>query len=114
MKGETNGKPRENYWYSITAFDPDNNPVSFYIDWGDGNEGWTTERASGEKCYYEHSWLIRDSYTICVKAKDVLGEESDWGTLEVSMPKNKIINPFEKFLESHPRMFPVLRKILGL
>jgi outer membrane protein assembly factor BamB len=112
ISGETNGKPREDYWYSITAVDPDNNPVSFYIDWGDDtNTGWTTERASGEKCYYEHSWLIRGSYTIRVKAKDVMGEESDWATLEVSMPKNKIINPFERFLENHPRMFPILRQI---
>jgi len=34
-----------------------------------------------------------------VKAKDVMGEESDWATLEVTMPKNKAINPFLLFLE---------------
>ena len=115
ISGETNGKPREDYWYSIIAVDPDRNPISFYIDWGDDtNTGWTSERASGEKCYYEHSWSIRGSYTIRVKAKDVLGEESDWATLEVSMPKNKMINPFERFLENHPYMFPILRHLMGL
>lgn len=112
ITGKINGKPWEDYRYSITAIDPDRNPVSFYIDWGDGtNSGWTFERASGEKCYYEHTWLIRGSYTIRVKAKDVFGEESDWGTLEVSMPKNMIMSPFERFLENHPNMFPILRKI---
>ena len=50
ITGETNGKVGESYWYSITAVDFDRNPISFYIDWGDGDEGWTTERAFGEKC----------------------------------------------------------------
>jgi len=115
ISGKINGKPLENYWYSFTVIDPDRNPISFYIDWGDGtNGGWTSERASGEKCYYEHTWLIRSRYTIRVKAKDVMGAESDWATLEVSMPKNKIINPFERFLENYPYMFPLLRQIFGL
>ena len=114
ITGVKNGTIGEEYGYGITAVDPDNNPVSIYIDWGDGNEGWKTERASGEKCYYGHSWSIEDTYTIRVKAKDVMGEESDWATLEVSMPKNKIINPFERFLENHPYMFPLLRQLLNL
>jgi len=122
ISGEANGKVGESYWYSITAVDSDRNPVSFYIDWGDDtNNGWTTERASGEKCYYEHSWLTIGSYTIRVKAKDVMGEESDWATLSVSMPKNKAIDtPFMQFLhnffERYPNVnvFPILQKLLNL
>jgi len=116
ISGETNGKVGESYWYSITAVDSDRNPISFYIDWGDGDEGWQSERASGEKCYYEHSWLTIGSYTIRVKAKDVMGEESDWATLSVSMPKNKpyINTPFLYFLDNHPHLFPLLRHLMGL
>jgi hypothetical protein len=47
-------------------------------------------------------------------AEDIYGAESDWATLEVSMPKNKIINPFERFLEQHPYMFPILKYLLKL
>jgi outer membrane protein assembly factor BamB len=114
ITGPTNGEVRQDYTYTFVAHDPDNNPISCYIEWGDGTTtGWTREYASGEQVKIEHTWSRENTYTIRVKAKDVLGEESDWATLEVSMPKNKIINPFERFLEDHPYMFPILRKIFG-
>ena len=64
--------------------------------------------------YMTHTWSEKSNYAVIVKAKDVMGEESEWGTLEVSMPKNKIINPFERFLQGHPYMFLLLRQIFGL
>jgi hypothetical protein len=48
-------------------------------------------------------------------AKDSHDAESEWSdSLPISMPKNKIINPFERFLEQHPYMFPLLRQLLEL
>ena len=47
-----------------------------------------------------------------VKAKDVMGEESDWATLKVTMPKNKAINPFLLFLERLMERFPIMEQIL--
>ncbi len=116
ISGETNGKINEKYWYIISSIDPDNNPVQLYIDWGDGSEGWQAERASGETYYYAHEWNKKGNYTIRAKAKDVLGEESDWATLEVTMPKTKQSTNwyFLQFLEKHPHMFPILRQLLGL
>ena len=116
ISGKINGKVREDYWYTFRAVDPDNNPISWYIEWGDGtNTGWTLERASNENCYYEHKWLIRGAYTIRAKAKDVMGEESDWGYLEVTMPMNQQSQNwwFLQFLQNHPRMFPIIRWVLG-
>jgi len=110
ISGETNGNVGEEYWYAFTAVDPDNNPVSFYIDWGDGTEGWTREHASREKYYYEHTWSEQGDYTIRAKAKDVLGEESDWATLEVTVPKNQQSSSMW-YLEWLER-FPILQKIL--
>ena len=56
-----------------------------------------------------------------IKAKDVFDEESDWGTLEVSMPKSKAINTMplflrflENFFERYLNAFPILRQLLGL
>ena len=100
ISGEVNGKIGEEYKYKISALDPDNNPVSFYIDWGDQTHtGWTIDRAPGEKCLYKHTWSKQGNYTIRVKAKDTLGEESDWATLEVTMPKSKQ-SRFLRFLVS--------------
>ena len=64
--------------------------------------------------YITHTWSEKSNYTVIVKAKDVFNEESDLATLKVSIFKNKIINPFERFLENHPHLFPILRYIIEL
>jgi len=71
---------------------------------------------SGEEIKLSHSWNEQKDYTIRVKAKNEYGSESDWTTLEISMPKNKPCNstPFLGFLEQHPYMFPLLRQLLEL
>jgi len=114
ISGPTNGKPLELYKYKFTCVDPDNNPVTLYIDWDDFTLKQTLDLASGEVEELLHIYVSRGKHTIRAKAVDVMGAESDWGTLEVSMPKNKIINPFERFLENHPYMFPFLRHLMGL
>ena len=117
ISGEVNGKIGEEYRYEISALDPDNNPVSFYIEWGDQTHtGWTIDRAPGEKCYYKHTWSKQGDYTIRCKAKDTLGEESDWGYLEVTMPKNQQASNmwFLRWMERFPNAFPIIRHLLGL
>jgi outer membrane protein assembly factor BamB len=117
ISGETNGNVGEWYEYTFRVIDPDNNPISWYIEWGDGKHtGWTTERASNEKCYYGHKWGEEDNYTIRAKARDVLGEESDWAYLEVSMPVNQPVQfPIINWLiERFPNAFPIFRQLLGL
>ncbi len=111
ISGETNGEAGVGYWYTFKVIDPELNPISFYIDWDDGNEGWKFEMASGEKCYYYHKWTEEGDYTIRAKAKDVLGEESDWAYLEVTMPKNQQSSNmwFLRWLER----FPLLQQLLG-
>jgi outer membrane protein assembly factor BamB len=67
------------HWFR--AYDPDNNPVRLYVDWGDYTyTNWTREYASGERVVMEHTWQAPGNYTITAKAMDVLGEESDWGS----------------------------------
>ncbi|UCD13397.1 MAG: PQQ-like beta-propeller repeat protein [Thermoplasmatales archaeon] len=118
ISGETNGKVGESYWYTFKTNDPDNNPVSFYIEWGDGTStGWTREWASGENAYYKYSWSEEGKYTIRCKTKDIMGEESDWAYLEVTVPFNKQMSTFpwiHWFLERFPWTFPILRQLLGL
>jgi len=116
ITGSTNGEVGKEYSYTLSTTDPDLNPVSYYIDWGDGtNIWWLGPYESDEEIYVKHIWSTTGTYTIKAKARDGFGGESDWGTLEVSMPKNKAINtPFFSILGNHPNMFPVLRHILGL
>ena len=110
ITGTINGKAGTEYEYSLTTTDPDNDAVQYYIDWGDGTyEDWFGAATA------KHIWSAEDDYTIKAKAKDTYDAESDWSTLEVSMPKNKAINtPFLNFLENHPHLFPRLRQLLRL
>jgi len=115
ISGETNGEPGKRYWYTLRSYDPDNNPVSFYIEWGDGTTtGWSWEHASDELTYFEKTYSKSGKYTIRAKARDTLGEESDWGYLEVTMPRNKAINnPILNYLQFHFNLFPLLKKIFN-
>jgi len=117
ITGDVNGHVRDEYWYGFTSIDPDKNPVSYFIDWDDGNEESTTGRASGEEAGFSHTWSFRGDYTIRAKARDVLGEESDWAYLEVTMPVNQHSYSFpllQRLLERFPNMFPILRHLLDL
>ncbi|MBU0497425.1 MAG: PQQ-binding-like beta-propeller repeat protein, partial [Candidatus Thermoplasmatota archaeon] len=97
--------------WKFTAYDPDNNPLQFYIEWGDGAGGWTNERASGELNYFYHTYTERGSYTIRAKARDVLGLESDWATYAIRIPYSYSYHPGWQWLQSY---FPLLVRILDL
>jgi outer membrane protein assembly factor BamB len=109
ISGEQSGKIGEEYWYEIGAVDPDNNPISLYIEWGDGtNTDWTRFQASGEKWYYDHTWSTPDTYTIRAKAKDNFNEESNWTEFEI-----KISNPRTRTWLRFIDMFPIFQRLLA-
>jgi len=67
---------------------------------------------------FAHTYADEGTFTIEAKAKDSHGAESDWATLEVTMPKNKVFNfnfnLLEWLFERFPNAFPVLRYIFRL
>jgi hypothetical protein len=102
------------YWYTFVSHDPDNNPIRLFVDWGDGNSGWVEWVdwfASGEDMWAEHTWSSEGTYIIKAKVQDVMGEESDWGTLEVTIPRSRatISSLFLNFL----RHLPLFEKFLS-
>ena len=105
--------------YTFKSTDPDGHDVYYYIDWGDGScEDWFGPFESGEEVTRNHTWNEKSTYDIRAKAKDIYGEESDWGYLEIIIPKDKTFNfnfnllswLFERF----PNAFPIFRFLLGL
>jgi len=117
IDGQTEGAAGEEYDYMFVTLDEDNDDVYYYIEWDDGTDsGWIGPYNSGQEITVSHTWDEEDTYTIRAKAKDIFDEESDWGTLEVTMPINQqVINPLlQMILEGFPNAFPILRYLLGL
>ena len=107
------GKPYREYEYKFVSTDPEENQISYFIDWGDNTStNWTTTLPSGEYYNSSHSWSEEGTYTIKAKAKDTYGDESDWAILTVSMPKSKAINT-PLFLQKLFQRFPFFEKILN-
>jgi len=88
------------YMYTATATDPNGNQLYYMFDWCDGNfSNWMGPYSSGETAYAYHKWTQGGTYIIKVKAKDTDGFESDWGMLNVVMPRAKInSNLFQKLV----------------
>ena len=104
--GKTNGKAGTTYTYSTSTTDPNDDPIEYQFDWGDGSVStWSSSESAS------HSWS-EGTYLVKVKARDSYSLESEWSDpLSISMPKNKIINLFSWFhwfLEQYPRLFPIL------
>ena len=119
IKGTESGNAETEYEYKFKATSPLDNDVYLWVEWGDGDwtkTGWIGPHSSGEVVSLNHSWKYEDTYTIRARAKDTDNLWGPWGELEVTMPKNKPFNfPLISWLlERFPRMFPIMRQLLGL
>jgi WD40 repeat protein len=117
INGPDMGVPGTEYIYILSAEDPDNDELFYYVDWDDGTyDDWFGPFASGTDAIASHIWNEKGEYTIKVKAKDTFGHESDWATLPVTMPRNRLLTSpfFMRLLERFPNAFPILRHLMGL
>jgi hypothetical protein len=90
IKGPEKGNPGIEYSYKISATDPDEDNLEFYIKWGDDNcEEWIGPYSSGEEFTINHSWENEGTYFIKVKARDTFEEESSWVTTTIKIPRSK-------------------------
>jgi hypothetical protein len=90
ITGPTKGKVGVEYTYTFTSTDPDDDNLYYYINWGDNtNTGWLGPKMSGETLTLNHAFDKLGTYTIKAKAKDIYGLESNWETLQVSIPRTK-------------------------
>ena len=117
IDGETRGSPGIEYQYTFTAYDPDEDNLFYIIDWGDGSEYMEIgPLPSGSDFTASHEWNKKENYSLRARSKDEFGLKSDWETLEVSIPKWKImIHSFlQRIFERFPNAFPKLRQLYNL
>jgi CubicO group peptidase (beta-lactamase class C family) len=115
--GPSSGKTRKSYDYVFDTTDPDDQNVSYYVDWGDNSiTNWTEFVTSGTGIILTHKWKKQGTYIIKAKAKDIYDSESDWSEFEVTIPRN-IANhnyPYIWMLERFPNITPLIRFLLGI
>jgi hypothetical protein len=116
IMGETQGKVRTLYEYNITTNDSDQDLVQYVIDWDDNTTQTTDFYESGETIMISHIWGIERIYNVKVKAIDENEKESDWATLDITMPYTyqfPLHQLWMKILERFPNAFPILQYLLG-
>ena len=117
ITGPAQGKIKIGTDYNFTTTDPNSDNVSYFIDWGDHtNSSWLGPYLSGVTVTESHTWTAKGTYIIKAKAKDSNGDESNWSTLQVTMPLS-YEPPTYLFLiwllQRFPNAFPILRHLLG-
>jgi len=116
IDGPASGRTGQMYEYTFLAADSNENDISYFIDWGDDTStGWTEFIASETSVNAKHTWAEQNTFTIKAKAKDIHGAESDWGILEVNMPRNRATKrQLLNFLEQYPILYQLLQRFLKL
>ena len=114
--GPTSGKPGTNYNYSVAFLDPEHDDGFLTIDWDDSSPVEIFGPFGADNnVTFEHTWAEEGTYNVKVRAIDMLGATGDWETLEVTMPKNKVINTplfFQRFFQRFPLFEKILNQII--
>ncbi len=95
IEGPLSGKPGEEYTYTFTVTDPDEDDLYLYIEWGDDtSEDWAGPYESSDEIDFNKKWDKEGDYIIRAKTKDEYDAESEWSSIEVTLPKTKMIKGF--------------------
>ena len=75
--------------FTIISWDPDEDPVYYYVDWGDNTTGhWIGPYQSGKAISLSHVWGAENIYPIRIRAKDLVDSTSilSWVNISVGFP----------------------------
>jgi len=115
INGPTIVKPQQLATFTISATDSEGHDVYYFIHWGDGTyEQWFGPYSSGETVTVDNSWDTEGAYTIQVRAKDFIGDESAYTNHEITVSTSRTRNfpIFTQFFEKIISNFPILERIL--
>lgn len=91
ISGPLVGKPGQQYEWTFYSNDPEEDNISYYVDWGDycGDSDWYGPYLSGEEVLIPKTYYSMGTFTIGSFAADEHGKESDWGSYTIKMPRHK-------------------------
>jgi outer membrane protein assembly factor BamB len=112
INGPIKGDIGTSYDYTFTSTDPNDDDIFYYISWSDGSsDGWLGPYSSGDDVKVSHTWSKTGTYVIQAQAKDTNDLKSDWGTLTITMPKDKDANLNLQYLKPLEQV-SLLQKLL--
>jgi parallel beta-helix repeat protein len=104
------------YTYKISSTDPDDDNIYYFIDWSNGSStDWFGPFKSGKEVSRNIYINAEEKGTYSVfriKAKDEFGAESNWATLEITVPKTYLFNIW--WLNFLLNRFPLLQRLLEI
>jgi len=114
--GPSEGRYTNEYTYTTSAIDQDDDQLYYMWDWGDEtNRSWLGPYSSGDTVSVAHAWLEQGTYDIRVKAKDIYNQESPWSdSLRVTIPKAKNHKIPFSWIETLTERYSLLYQILHL
>ena len=115
INGKQKDKTGEEYTVSVMFYDDEYHDGAIKIDWDDGSDiEWSEYLGADQEYIFEHIWSQDGTYNIKVRAVDMFGAESEWGGMEVKMPKKRSFEQpmMNLFLEKLFILFPWLEKII--
>jgi len=86
----------KSYDYTFTSTDiNDNQTVSYWVYWGDGNITWWTGPFNpGESMTLNHTWTVKGTYMITALAKDSAGNDSMGNSMTVKVPFKEALDVY--------------------
>jgi|GEM_PF-4733038 len=96
IEGPSEAKVRTVTFYNFTAIDPNGDDIQYYIEFESGQGYWTDDYfSSGEQISRGWRWTEKGTLTIRSKARDSYGLESNWATLEITLPRSRYTEFFK-------------------
>jgi C1A family cysteine protease len=114
IEGSSEAIKGEYCWYNITFSDPDGSPLYLYVvAFGfESNIWWGPYPPIWYKEFLHFYWDEEGDYIVKAKVKDPYGAESDWATLEVTVPRSRQFNDYNPWISRVIERFPILEFLL--
>jgi hypothetical protein len=116
IDGPSSGSKEISYNFTFTATDPDNDDISFIVDWGDGIQETAGPFESGVPSIANHTWNEKETYEITAKAVDGFGGEGPEGSFTITIPRNRAVTytSIYQLIQKYLLTFPIIKNLLGL
>ena len=118
IDGPIQGKVGETLSYVVSATDPEDDQIYYWISWFNGCPGiyWDGPYNSGEPITKSYTYDRQGTFIISVQARDIYEAESDWVTLEVTIPRTRDAqhNLIYWLYQLFPNIFTKIIQILNI